>query len=81
MACGSFITWHSGIDGHVTLDPNTPTQKVELGEDQVQVRLPQKGKMAVLNLPYTPLETDLKEEYNEIKFTMWNIVRIYIYIF
>jgi len=68
IACGSFITWHSGIDGHITLDPNTPTQKIELGEDQVQVRLPQKGKMAILNLPYTPLEKDLKEEYQEIKF-------------
>ena len=68
IACGSFITWHSGIDGHITLDPNTPTQKIELGEDQVQVRLPQKGKMATLTLPYTPLEKNLGEEYDEIKF-------------
>ena len=68
MACGSFITWHSGIDGHITLDPKTPTQKIELNEDQVQVRLPQTGKMAILSLPYTPFEKDLKEEYHEIKF-------------
>ena len=68
MACGSFITWYAGIDGHITLDPQTPTRKVELNEDQLKVILPQKGKMAVLDLPYTPFKKALNETYENIKF-------------
>ena len=68
MACGSFITWFAGVDGHITLDPNTPTRKIELGEDQLQVSLPLKGKMAILNLPFTPFKKELGESYQGIKF-------------
>ena len=67
MACGSFITWYAVIDGHITLDPQTPTRKVELNEDQLKVILPQKGKMAVLDLPYTPFKKALNETYENIK--------------
>lgn len=68
MASGSFITWYAGIDGHITLDPQTPTRKIKLNEDQLKVILPQKGKMAVLDLPYTPFKKTLNETYEGIKF-------------
>jgi len=67
IGCGSFITWFSGVDGHLSLDPNTPNRKVVLSDDVLRIIFHDEGKTVTRKLPYTAFETNLDDTYENIE--------------
>lgn len=64
---GSFITYQAGVDGNLTLAPNSPAREVMLNEDQLTLQLPEQGKEVSVSLPYRARGTDLGIEWEGIK--------------
>lgn len=50
---GSFITYQAGVDGNLTLAPNTPARQVSLSRDQLTLQFPETQKEVTLDLPYS----------------------------
>jgi hypothetical protein len=48
---GSFITYQAGVDGNLTLAPNTPASEVMLNTDQLKLQFTQDQKELTLELP------------------------------
>ncbi len=64
---GSYITYHSGVDGTVTLPPNSPSRSIQVNQDEFKIQFPSKGKEVTVELPYASGEKDLKLDYEGIK--------------
>jgi hypothetical protein len=71
LACGSFITWYAGIDGHILLHPNEPTRQIYLDQDVVKINFPDEGLLAERRLPYKAFTTHLDQEYEGLKFARY----------
>lgn len=67
IGCGSFITWFAGIDGHLSLDPNSPNRKVVLSDDVLRIIFHDEGKTVTRKLPYTAFEANLEDTYENIE--------------
>lgn len=50
---GSFITYQAGVDGNLTLAPNTPARQVSLSRDQLTLQFPAEQKEVTVDLPYS----------------------------
>jgi len=60
--CGSFITFYAGVDGSMTLPPNTPARLVALDQDVLYFNKNDKAEVTV-PLPYTyKKKTNLKHK-------------------
>lgn len=68
IACGSFITWYSGIDGHIMLHPNEPTRQVYLAQDVLKIHFPDEGLRAERRLPFRAFPTELNQDYEGLRF-------------
>ncbi len=64
---GSFITYQAGVDGNMTLAPNTPSARVDLNEDRLTVQFPEDKKEITLELPYVARERQLDFSWNDIE--------------
>lgn len=64
---GSYITYHSGIDGTVTLAPNTPERNIQLNQDEFKIQFPSQGKEVTVELPFVSKEKDLDLVYEGIR--------------
>lgn len=64
---GSFITYVAGIDGSITLAPNSPSRDIELSEYQLSIEFPSRGKEVSVDLPFSAHETELNFDYEEIR--------------
>lgn len=64
---GSYVTYHSGVDGTVTLTPNLPAREIQVNEDELKIQFPSEGKEVSVNLPYGAFEKNLGYEYEGIK--------------
>ncbi|MGE3611229.1 MAG: cytochrome c biogenesis protein ResB [Bacteriovoracaceae bacterium] len=64
---GSYVTYHSGIDGNVTLPPNLAVREIQLNQDELKIQFPSKGKEVTVELPYVASPKDMKVEYEGIK--------------
>ena len=64
---GSYITYKSGIDGNITLAPNTASRHIQLNEDELKIQFPGKGKEVTVSLPFNSSEKQLNLEYEGIK--------------
>jgi hypothetical protein len=64
---GSFITYIHGVDGNLTLYPNTPNREVLLNEDVLKIQLINQKKEVKFNLPYTYSEKKLEGNYQGVK--------------
>jgi hypothetical protein len=64
---GSYITYHSGVDGTLTLAPNLPTRQIDLSDDEFRIEFPSRGKQVSVALPYVSSTKDLKMDYEGIK--------------
>ncbi|OUR97925.1 hypothetical protein A9Q84_06940 [Halobacteriovorax marinus] len=67
VGCGSFITWFSGIDGHLSLDPNSPNRKVILSDDVLRIIYHDEGKTVTRKLPFAAFRTTLDDKYENIQ--------------
>ncbi|MBT3236778.1 MAG: hypothetical protein HN353_12550 [Bdellovibrionales bacterium] len=67
IGCGAFITYVSGIDGHVTLLPKEPTRTIELSEDIVHVKFHKTDKILTLPLPYSAFPKIIDHSLSEIQ--------------
>lgn len=56
---GSFITYQAGVDGNLTLAPNTPARQVMLSSDQFTIQFPAQNKEVTVQLPYAHREKRL----------------------
>ena len=65
---GSFITYQAGVDGNVTLAPNTPARDILLSDDLVKVQFQNAQKEVTVDLPFRAGANDLKIAYDGIKF-------------
>lgn len=63
---GSYVTYHSGVDGTLTLTPNLPARQVQINEDEFKIQFPSKGKEVTVSLPYSAFEKNLGYEYEGI---------------
>jgi hypothetical protein len=59
IGCGSFITFYSGIDGSLTLYPNSPNRYVVLPDDMLEVRNLKTGERILYELPPLAFAKDL----------------------
>ncbi len=66
IGCGSFITWFSGVDGTLSLDPNTPARKVVLTDDILRIIYHDDGKTVMRKLPYVAFETNIGDKYEDV---------------
>jgi hypothetical protein len=64
---GSVATYITGIDGSMTLPPNTPNRFVSLNEDILTIKFEDEGKEVTYELPYTAREKKLGEKYENIE--------------
>jgi hypothetical protein len=64
---GSFITYVAGVDGSLTLNPNSPNREVLLNSDEVRIQLLKAEKEVKVALPYTSGPKELKMDYKNIK--------------
>ncbi|HXH29434.1 MAG TPA: cytochrome c biogenesis protein ResB [Bacteriovoracaceae bacterium] len=64
---GSYVTYQSGVDGTITLTPNLPARQIQLGDDELRIQFPAKGKEVTVNLPFVPGPKDLGYSYQNIK--------------
>lgn len=64
---GSYISYHSGVDGTVTLAPNLPSRKIQVNEDEFRIQFPSEGKEVTVALPFRAGPVDLDLEYKGIK--------------
>jgi hypothetical protein len=64
---GSVATYITGIDGSMTLPPNTPNRFVSLSEDILTIKLEDEGKEVTYELPFTAREKKLGEKYQNIE--------------
>lgn len=62
---GSFITYDKGLDGNMTLIPQSETQTLLLNTDQVYLVEKSTGETAELDLPYTSTEKSLDVTWKE----------------
>lgn len=65
---GSFITYQVGVDGNITLAPNTPVRDIILSDDILRVEFQNAKKEVTVDLPFTAFEKNLNLEYEGIKF-------------
>ncbi|MBT3236705.1 MAG: hypothetical protein HN353_12185 [Bdellovibrionales bacterium] len=66
IGCGSFVTYYAGIDGHITLLPNTPTREITLSQDIIRVRYPAHNEEYTLDLPYTAFNRTINQQMGPI---------------
>ncbi|CBW26886.1 putative membrane protein [Halobacteriovorax marinus SJ] len=66
IGCGSFITWFSGIDGTILLEPNTPARKVILTDDILRIIYHDDGKTVTRKLPYIAFKTNIDDKYENV---------------
>lgn len=59
---GSFFTYKNGIDGSIQLLPKTPTNKILINEDVLQVHQEIDNKLYRVKLPYTATETTVNAD-------------------
>lgn len=67
IGMGSFITYIAGIDGHVTLAPNSPTREIVLPQDVFIISKPNQGKKITYSLPQSAFTKKINDEYEDIK--------------
>lgn len=64
---GSFITYRAGVDGNMTLPPNTPTRQVTLSDDLLSIQFEGDNKEVTVDLPFVAGEKKLDLEYEGVK--------------
>jgi hypothetical protein len=64
---GSYISYHSGVDGTITLAPNLPSRKIQVNEDEFRIQFPSDGKEVTVALPFRSGPVDLDLEYQGIR--------------
>jgi hypothetical protein len=64
---GSFITYQAGVDGNLTLAPNTPASEVMLNTDQLKLQFTQDQKELTLELPYSAGARQINYQWEDIK--------------
>lgn len=64
---GSFITYISGIDGSMVLNPNTSSREIEINEDVLNIRKEEEGKEITYALPKSAWEKNLNDQYENIQ--------------
>ncbi len=57
---GGYLTYHSGIDGQITLGPNSPNRVVLLDDDVLYLRY-ESGKESMIELPRTAFGKEMNE--------------------
>ncbi len=67
IAAGSFITYYAGVDGNITLVPNTPTNKISLSENQLKITIPEQNKEITYDLPNSAFSKNLNDKFENIK--------------
>ncbi|MBY0517096.1 MAG: cytochrome c biogenesis protein ResB [Bacteriovoracaceae bacterium] len=64
---GSYITYEAGVDGSLTLAPNSPAREVSLNTDQLLMQFPAKGNQVTIDLPYSFGTKNLDFKWENIK--------------
>jgi hypothetical protein len=64
---GAYVTYHAGVDGSLTLPPNTPARSVTIARDVVKIKYLDDGQEALYELPYTTEIEDINQSHNDIK--------------
>src|SRR3989338_622785 len=62
---GSFITFKSGVDGSITLQPKAPTREVTINEDQFVIEDVENQKEITFDLPFKSGEISLGQTYQD----------------
>lgn len=65
--CGSVVTYIAGVDGTLSLPPNSPNKTVTLNEDQFTIRLEKRQKEISYALPPGAFAKTLNDEWENIK--------------
>ncbi len=68
IGMGSFITYVAGVDGSITLAPNSPNQTVVLNRDVLKIIYPEEGKQVTQFLPNAAFKTTINETYDGFSF-------------
>lgn len=63
---GSFVTYFAGIDGNITLAPNTPSRIIKINNDTVFINYPAQNQQATYTLPKSASKTSINETYRDV---------------
>ncbi len=63
---GSFVTYKAGVDGNLTLMPNTPTREIEMSNFEFNIYFEDENKKYTLPLPYNSSETKIDKQLRNI---------------
>ncbi|HXH75921.1 MAG TPA: cytochrome c biogenesis protein ResB [Bacteriovoracaceae bacterium] len=64
---GSFVTYQSGVDGSIKLNPNAASREVLVSREEFRIKFPSRGKEASIDLPYSASGENLNTNYQGIK--------------
>jgi hypothetical protein len=64
---GSFVTYYAGLDGSITLPPNTPSRAVNVNQDVVKITYLDEDLEATYSLPYASGPKKLDVSHEKIK--------------
>lgn len=64
---GSVVTYLAGVDGTLSLPPNSPNKVVTLNEDQLVIRLEKRQKEVTYALPNSAFAKTLNDNWENIK--------------
>jgi hypothetical protein len=68
IGMGSFITWFAGVDGSLTLYPNSPSREIVLPEDMLEIHVPDDNKKISYPLPSSAFSKNLDVTYEGYHF-------------
>jgi|GEM_PF-406767 len=66
VGIGSVFTYIAGIDGQITLLPNTPAREVVLSDDIAIITYPQSNESVLYRLPYKTGEISINESFRDV---------------
>lgn len=64
---GSLITYIAGIDGNMTLYPNTPQREINLNSDEFKMQITPRNKEYTLELPYRSSPVKMNQSFENLK--------------
>jgi hypothetical protein len=61
---GSFVTYWVGIDGSISLEPNTTAKDINLNDDAFIIQDVENQNEIIFNLPYSAFAKDINQKYD-----------------
>ncbi|MCB9062920.1 MAG: cytochrome c biogenesis protein ResB [Halobacteriovoraceae bacterium] len=67
ICCGSFVTYFAGVDGSITLEPQSSSREIILNEDVLRIQFLDSGEEVTYKLPDGAFSQEIAAKYQNIE--------------